>query len=217
MDKALGKLGIYDIIGVWLTGVIIFFLTAIITNEVYHYHILQYSHLANPIVIVAGGYFVGMFFQEIGNFLQRTIINKNEKMIHAILNETRTSFINRNTGLTDVEKEYFHNSLEFKDKKSDPEYIYNHCKYQVVSKTDVNGMDRNQVTAAISRSLGVYFVLVFFMVTSTMLCITDKIVAKCIVAAVSVFLSILFFYRSYRFVRIRYVQYFRAFYFDQNL
>ncbi len=217
MEKILNKMGIYDIISVWLSGVIMLFLTTTITNELFNWSILKYCYFANAIFIIAGGYFVGMVFQEIGNFLQRNILNKNSRIIKKVLSKEDESFSNRNMMLTDSERDFIVGYEQFQKENSNPEYIYNYCKYYVVSKADASSMDRNQVTAAISRSLAVYFAFLIIFIAISMLCITDKIVAKCIVAVVSVFLSILFFYRSYRFVRIRYIQYFRVFYFDQNL
>ncbi len=218
MDKMLSKLGLYDIIVVWLTGVMIFLSSFIIINEVYDYLIQINFYLKNPIVIIAGGYFIGMVFQEIGNFLERNLFNQNHRIIKSILTK-KESFLTRNTSLTVQEQQYL---LKYVPNCNEKNYrdAYNLCKHRLSSGTDISNIDKDQVSAVISRSLGVFFTFVSIataLFAVHLPCETSISMLKLNHAELLfLFLSALFVYRAYRFARIRYIRYFRELYFMET-
>ncbi len=69
MEKFLDRLGIYDLIGVWLTGVSILFLFLHTGQLLFGENIIDIDSLNNILACIVGAYFVGVVFQEIGNIL----------------------------------------------------------------------------------------------------------------------------------------------------
>ncbi len=223
MDKAFGKMGIYDIIGVWLTGVIVLMLSAILDKPLFGTELIAIAELDNMIILIAGGYLIGMVFQEVGNFVFRNLFNKNSKYLREILAPTKTkkSSLFHPVCLTDHELGEL--KKEVNAPENDPETIYNYCKYHVtISGHDISGADRNQALSAISRSLFLYFALVSilpFLMALFSVCKISDMECQSIIRFIryelgAVFLAVLFFLRAGRFIKIRYIQYLRTFYYS---
>ena len=74
MDKVLDKLGLYDIIAILLSGMVIVMISSLLLLNVYKINIANYGvDTNNTFVFLLVSYFTGLIFQELGSLFQEII------------------------------------------------------------------------------------------------------------------------------------------------
>ena len=209
MSEILDKLGIYDLVAVLLSGVSVLTLSLLILQVVYNVSVnlnLMVNEMLSFLVI---SYFVGVVLQETGSLIVRKILGKNGRLFENVIADSYTS-------ITEWEKKeifsYVKSQLNLKDDNSD--VIYNYCKYYVFKNSDTTRIDRDQSLSAMSRSLSLYFFAVSI-VAAVSACVSFTLL-RLLLCIVSVILSALFYNRFIRFIRMRYSNILRTFYYDKQ-
>lgn len=206
IEKILDKLGIYDLIAIMLTGIIITTFSALIVGYFFD-NSLSNTLVAltdNSLVLFTASYIAGVLFQEVSSLIQKNITHPNDQILNAVLFEEEQ----KPQMLTAREKsEIMKNANKaLGNKKEDisASDIYNWCKFQNINNSSVIARtDRDQATAGLSRSLSLYF---FFV---AVLCPLGAIIKKnpyyLLVCIICLLVGFILQYRAVRFSKLRYV------------
>lgn len=106
------KLGLYDLLSIFITGVIIFIIVVCSFNLNEREEI---SNFIYSIYVFPISYFIGLLFNEIGNFIYNTVcfFRKKNIILNKVINKDRKYRMN---DLTDAEicklKEYINNCMK---------------------------------------------------------------------------------------------------------
>lgn len=200
MDKILEKLGIYDLVGVIFTGLIISSLTK------YIFMLLGLSFeidINNTFQLLIISYFIGVVFQELGSKLDCW------KILKTIFKPTNDLHIS----LSQKEIDYFmtevYSKLKFDNNENHLVEIYNFCRSK--NNNDLNS-DRKQSLSGMARSLMIYFL---FLSISLLICFLDTLNYRCLIfSSIVGFLCYLFYNRYVRFMKMKYVHVFRTYYYN---
>lgn len=200
MDKILEKLGIYDLIGVMFSGLII----ALFTKYIYIFLNLNSKiEVDDTFQLLIISYFIGLVFQEIGSRLNcwKILISifKPINDLHISLSLKEVEFLMKEA----------HNKFGFENPENHLIEIYNFCKSKSSSDLD---SDRKRSLSGMARSLMIYFLF-----ASIMLIIGFFITLNYMYLMIS-FLCLCFgwlFYNRYkRFMKMTYVYILRNYYYD---
>lgn len=166
MDKVLDKLGVYDLIGVLLTGIIISLFTIRILIFFDWNLVIETTDSFQFLVI---SYFVGLVFQELGSKLNSVNILKS---IFKTTNDLQASLSQKEINFyqtTIYEKLNF----DLSDDNSIVE-IYDYCKSFLNDKDSIK-QDRKKSLGGMARSLSIYFLFLFFYSSSFLLNVINGI------------------------------------------
>ena len=230
VNKVLSKLGIYDLIVVLFTGILICTLTIamiIISGFSNLFSIFASENLKSytSLIFLISSYFIGLMFQEIGSYEQRYITNKDNKLLKRALHTEDNSYVFLTEKELESIFEYVSQKIDCKINNSNSQenldkyhinMVYNYCRYYVVKNFDTSRMDRDQSLAAMSRSLHIYFMstsiftLIFFVVP---LFFGFFFPTYLYLFIISVSTSVLMYFRNYRLAQLRYIYVFRLFYY----
>ena len=201
MDKVLEKLGLYDLIGVLLSGIIIVLLSIKVSilfdveiNFDFSFSFLVFS------------YFIGLIFQELGSKLDCWKILKsifeNKYDLHISLSQKEIDFFTTKVcEMLDID--FNDNSII---------QIYFHCKLSNSNGKDKNDYDMRQSISLMARNLFIYFFsLSIFLSGSFFIKFDYKYGCWSIV---SVVLTFLFYNRYIRFMKMKYVRILREYYYS---
>ena len=209
MSEILDKLGIYDLVAVLLSGISVLTISLLILQVVYNVSVelnLMVNEMLSFLVI---SYFVGVVLQEAGSLIVRKTLGKNGRLFNQVMVDSYIS-------ITEWEKaqifSYVKSQLNLKDDNSD--VIYNYCKYRVFKNSDTSRIDRDQSLSAMSRSLSLYFLGVSIS-SAFSICVSFSL-SRLLLLSISVILTILFYNRFIRFVRMRYSNILRMFYYNEQ-
>lgn len=213
MNQILDKLGIYDLVGVLLSGISITFFTMIVIWEgnpdLLNINLRIQKDEMVPFLIIS--YFVGLVFQEISSILHKRIIYPENKLLRKTL-YTKENSLKYITGY-EIDKiySYVENVLHISSESEKDEVIYNYCKYYMVRKEKTANIDKDQSISGFSRSLSLYFFLL-----GVVLFVLEvfQIENKNLIVVILLMISVLLYFRCIRFAKIRYSKVLRAFYYD---
>lgn len=210
--------------------------TVLLEGNIWFGEISPYQNVIQFLVI---SYFIGVLFQEIGSFFQRFFIDKNKKLLFQVLGmleeneevskdndvvskEDNVEWMesknkkrkNDRLSLTKKEKMQIvvlvQRELNMED-KPDEEMIYNYCRYYLINNSGTKRMDKEQTLAGMSRSLSLYFALLFLFFGGVLIFGRRY---ECILWMVGTgIISLILFVRNIRFVKMRYLQVVRAAYY----
>ena len=210
MNKMLNKLGVYDILAVLMSGIVISTFSAFILRYIYYIKIPFEWRFNQIILILIASYFCGILFQESGSFIQKKLIFRKNGLLKKALSVED----NDHGRLTLFEKEkiYKYVKHKLKLKKDNHSVIYNYCKFYLLKNGKIEKIEKDQSLSAMSRSLSLYFAIltVFAFITF----IFDLNLTKLALMFCSMLFSVVLYYRSVRFAIIRYTNIFRTFYYD---
>lgn len=223
MDKILDKLGVYDIIAVLLSGVIMTVSTMLVIlimpgKMVMPEEMINIERYSENIWLVffwIGSYLTGMIFQEIGSYLQKRIIFRNKSLLVLGFDGNDDQWVN----LLPKEKsgilEYFRSKQVIDETEIDIDYIFNYCKYNIDAADMSIRITRDQTISALSRSLSLYFLsaAIFILLYS----IITQYFYYLIISAGFGGVSWILFKRCKRFAQIRYITVLRWFYYKRIL
>lgn len=207
MNKILDNLGIYDLVGVLLSGIIICTFSLLVLHFVYKINIDIELQINETLTFLVLSYFFGLIFQECGSIIQK-IIYKNNALLKKALAVSDDSYIL----LTETEKNSIYAYIESKLNLENDNIVYNYCKFNIMGNCDITRINKDQSLSAMSRSLSLYFTIlaIFTLFTAP----TTPYRLNVILFLLSFFFSILLYYRSVRFAKLRYIYIFRAFYYN---
>lgn len=216
MSKILDKLGIYDLMGVLLSGISITFFTMIVLwigmSDLVKVNLRIRTNEMFPFLIIS--YFVGLIFQEISSLLHKKILYPGNKLLIAALKTKKTSL----KYITKYEKDEVYsyvkkvlNIRHIKHEVEKDEIIYNYCKYYMMGKDKMANLDKDQSISAFGRSLSLYF---FMLGLAVFVLDCIKINHKNMIVVILLVISVILYYRCIRFAKMRYVKVFRSFYYD---
>lgn len=206
MDKILEKLGIYDLVVLLLTGMVILFITIKIIP---YFNCNCEMNIDDSFQFLIISYFVGMIFQELGSKLN---CRKLLKCVFRQCNDLRIS-------LSQKEKDFIVGSvskeLNINFSEDSILEVYNYCKdnYLKSRKTTIE-IDRQQSIGGMARSLAIYFSIVFLIALIKFIINTSS--TYFFVMIISLLFTYIFYNRYIRFFKMRYVHILRAFYYDNN-
>lgn len=211
MNQILDKLGIYDLTAVLLSGTIMVTFSVLTGKTLFYAELLDCFEIDNTLFFLVISYFVGLVFQELGSMIQKLIICRNNRLLIRALDTSRTHShqcltteeVNSVYGI--VKKELALESLP------NVAVLYNYCKYYLIINGDMSKVYRDQSIAGLSRSLSLYFFVLFVFVYLKAIDLQNTIYFW--YAFVTLMLSILLGYRCTRFITMRYVNIIRAFYY----
>lgn len=212
MDAFMEKLGIYDLIAVFMTGLIVSIISMVIDTTFIKSELNNFMYIDDKIVFLAISYFIGILLQEASSLIYRGLIFKNDKLLDQVFEVKNT------LGYYISEKEIKKLKCLVSEKVSnsrenDNTFIYNMCKANVLKEGNTR-ISMDQAMAGLSRSLSLYF----FLLTLVMLYLlfarlfTQQNINYYLVSAVVDFLiSTLLFFRYKRFTKMRYSNILRAY------
>lgn len=205
MDKVLDKLGIYDLLGVLLSGLIISTFTIVIFIFLNWNLKIQITDSFQFLII---SYFVGLVFQELGSKLNcwkiLKSVFKTSNDLHICLSRKEINFF-----MTTM---YEKLNLSLSDDNSIVE-IYNYCKL-FLNDSDKTKQDRKKSLSGMARSLSVYFCFLFVFLLVVSFIKLDKMYF--ILAIVALVFLYLFYNRYVRFMKMKYVYVLRKYFYDNN-
>ena len=209
--------------------------TVLLEGNIWFGEVLPYQSVVQFLAI---SYFIGVIFQEIGSFIQRIFIDRNKNLLFQVLGrleeneeiskdndvvlkeddaewvESKNREKNDRLSLTKKEKMQIvvlvQRELNMED-KPDEEMIYNYCRYYLINNSGTKRMDKEQTLASMSRSLSLYFALLFLFFGGVLIFGRRY---ECILWIVGTgIISLILFVRNIRFVKMRYLQVVRAAYY----
>jgi len=208
-DKVLDKLGLYDLIGVLLPGVIACAVSLVVDEALLRVGLSRYLNADDLFIFLLMGYLIGVILQELGSLAMK-FLDKGERMLHKALEPLD----NARTHISREEWNLIESSVAArlcKEKPISKNLLYNHCKNAGGNNTQA---DKDQSIAAMSRSLAVYFALLAALLTGYSLAAKEFYII--VLACVSLSLMLLFWKRSERFYIIRYIRIVRAYYYQNQ-
>lgn len=206
MDKILDRLGLFDLIAVFLPGSIATSLTLIFDQIVFDFGISKYVSTEDVVVFVIVSYFIGMILQELGSLTYKYLINKQNAILLRSMDTTR-----KNSSLTAAEKEAVQAIVRKELRLSeipDDNQLFHYCRYSGGSSAHT---DKEQSLAAMSLNLSLYFF--FLSILVVFWTFSHKVASLGAVAVSLILIGILLFYRSIRYYSVRFVRVVRTFYY----
>lgn len=212
IEKILDKLGIYDLIVILLTGIIITTFSALIVGYFFDNSISN-TFIAltdNFLVLFTASYMAGVLFQEASSMIQKNITHRNDKILNAVLfgKKYEPQMLSARE-----KKEIIKNATRALDNKPETitaSDIYNWCRFQNINNSSsIARIDHDQATAGLSRSLALYF----FSIAILCLFIENTKKDACLfpVCCISLLFGCILQYRAVRFAKLRYVFIFRQY------
>lgn len=211
MNKILDKLGVYDLVAVLLSGIGISTFSILVLQLIYKVSINVNLQVNETLTFFVLSYFCGLVFQELGSLMEKKIIYKNNGLLKKALSTSNNSYIY----LTQNEKKavYLHviEKLELNPNENNDNIVYNYCKFSIIESGDTSRIDKDQSLSAMSRSLSLYFTLLFIIILPSTL--FQPSLLKIVLVIVSLALAVLFYRKYVKYAEMRYVYIFRTFYY----
>lgn len=211
MNKILDKLGVYDLVAVLLSGIGISTFSILVLQLIYKVSINVNLQVNETLTFFVLSYFCGLVFQELGSLMEKKIIYKNNGLLKKALSTSNNSYIY----LTQNEKKavYLHviEKLELNPNENNDNIVYNYCKFSIIESGDTSRIDKDQSLSAMSRSLSLYFTLLFIIILPSTL--FQPSLLKIVLVIVSLALAVLFYQKYVKYAEMRYVYIFRTFYY----
>lgn len=211
MNNIVEKLGLYDLLSIYLTGTIIMILTVWGFNLYYYENIME---VLNSIYSIPICYLIGIIFNEIGNRLYNYICFKKGKniLLEEIFEVKEKKY--DMSSLTKYEIDELKKYLIRKNKEQifeNKDLLYNYCK----NKCKKNNSNSDLTIGSMARSFSIFFFaysigLIIYIIKNSCNQEINKWLMFGIVI-VSVILSIKFKNRYIRFTKKRYVLIIRKF------
>lgn len=178
IDKILSRLGIYDIIGILLSGALITYITKILIEAFWNN--VHISVLDEPLVSFLICYFVGLIFQEFTSFIHKTCICKNENryLRNAVIPKPQ-HFQRMEEKEIDEINRHISDKLGLDNPIRKDNIIYNYCKSYYYDNTDTTNIDRDQAIAAMARSLCFYCFMAVIIPLCKLVCLFKAQSASC--------------------------------------
>ena len=223
MDKLLDKLGFYDLIGVLLPGIIAMSFSIMADKMIFHTALSEYISTNDTFLFLIVSYFVGVLLQELGSIIMKHYDKGNIVLMKALEEKE-----GKRDSITHQEKTLFRNAI----KDSFPEagdglnwvLMYDYCKH---SGGNSSSAEKDHSVAAMSRSMGLYFGLlsialfvkfIYIWIASDNFtinyCERISIIAIPFAVILVMGISLLMWYRSFRFYKIRYIRIIRNYYYN---
>ncbi len=222
-DKILSRLGIYDILGVLITGICICTSSLLLLRLVG----INIDLIRNEtFIFLIFSYVIGLIFQEFTSLLQRKIFNRNNKLRLKSIKTKHNHFLYMEKYEIDIINEYIQNKLPLKDKKNfismneDINIVYDYCKNYMAKYGDSTGSNRDQAIAGMARSLALYCFLAplfFLFLLSPYGSPNFSVWIYIAVSGVLFLLSVLFYYRFQRFTIRRIITFYKYYLYNQIL
>lgn len=221
VDKILSRLGIYDIIGVWFSGAIIAYMTKFMLQACWRD--ISISILEKPFSAILICYAIGLVFQELTSFIHKTCIckNKNRYLRNAITPKSQYYLFMEEKEI-DTVNQYVAKKLNLEDSVRKDNIIYYYCKNYYYRNANTIGSERDQVIAAMARSLSFYCfvaIIIPFMKWSDLL---QSSTANCCnillvigLAVLLIGLGCLFYERFKRFTYRRFITIYRYYLYNE--
>lgn len=225
METAFEKIGIYDLIAVFLLGACSITVTCYLNGMIWENKILttRVSGINSTITFWVFSYLVGVFLLELSSLIYKLADQNRRVLIKAYGDNDKHGWIkqieirtkeyqkkkNEHYTLTDFERQKIQEKVKellniSKNGVIELEEIYDCCKYYLIKSNEYKKIaDKDQAIHGFSRGMGLYFVIMGCIV----LCTTDEKVIFLIMFLAGILMS----YRSVRFARIRYVNIMRIF------
>lgn len=202
LDIFMEKLGIYDLIAVFMTGAIVLAISIEIDTALIKSGLTDFINANDMIIFLVFSYFIGAILQEITSFIHRVFLFKNNKLLNQVF--SAKNILDYYISKDEIKKL---RTLVAKkagdDVKYDNVFIYNMCKTYIEKSVYNSRINLDQAIAGLSRSLSFYLILL----AVTMLILTLKrynMMACLIIATASSIVSVLLFFRCVRFTKMRY-------------
>lgn len=221
LDKVLDKLGIYDILAILLSGMVIVTITSLLLSNIYEIKITNYGiDMNNTFLFLLISYFVGLIFQELGSLFQeiihKLIKNKSLAMYKIEKHWENEKYPNQKSYkcITKSEFRILREQLKrenFDSSKWDDNTIYYYCKHYNRKENSIL-LEKLQSLGGMSRSFAVYFLFVFILsvINCFFLVFQHNIsVLHLLVPLLALSLFFLFYFRFTRFNMMRYTKIFR--------
>lgn len=211
-DKSgIDKLGIYDLVAVWLSGICITVFSLLADQVIFQSRLSDILKVEDTIPFLVISYFIGLAFQELSSIIQKEFTYRTNNLLSKALKPSNTS----HQFLTPEEKEGIVQAVQTELALQTPpndHMIYNYCKFYLISTGNTTRADKDQSTFGMSRSLSLYFLgLSFFTAYSA---IRTQNIMHIVYTVVIFVLSMLFYYRCIRFAKMRYIYIVRSFYYS---
>ena len=216
MDKVLDKLGIYDILGVFIFGLcadcVVLLMVAFYVDFSYIYifkdHIFAY-------VLVSG--IVGIVFQELSSLIFNRWIFRNNKLLkHAIKVDDKDNNVSLSSKEIELIKTTVKNKLGYNDVNDSQ--IFNYCKMQCKGGESKNSSEKDLALAGMARSMSLFCLIAgcLSIILSCFYCYrlegnAVKIFFTVLITIGLFLLALLFFFRYLRFNKRRIVNIYRNF------
>lgn len=211
MNQILDKLGIYDLVAVLLSGVCMVTFSVIADRLCFQCKLWGSLEINETLLFLVVSYFMGLIFQEMGSLIQKKVFNRNNRLLMNALDSTKAS---NHQYLTTKEKDGVFQIVKTKlalENTPDISLIYNYCKYYLIANGEMVRADKNQSIAGLSRSLSLYFFVLFVGVCCKAIAEQSIMWFKCAIGIL--LLSIMLGFRSVRFIKMRYIDIIRTFYY----
>lgn len=211
MKDIFDKFSIFYFIAILLSGICISTISLIVIYFVYGLKFSISLGIDKNILFFIISYLLGIIFQEVGAFLYNKVFFRNDKLLKRTF-----GLNNKNSLLTNEEKtslyKYFQDKLNITGERA----IYNYCKDYVYKNGNKLDHDRGLSLSAMSRSLSVCFMLLFFTLLGLQLFGTFNANIVYLIAFMILLpiLSVVFFVRYLFFMNTRYTNILRLFYYD---
>lgn len=191
----------------FFTGVTILVFSFLINDILFKFTWIEIVYTESTVIFCVISYFIGMCLQEISSLLYKYLF-KNDRLLKSVFNTTKNAgyYITKN----EVEKlKSLIYEKEGRKNEIDEVFIYNYCKFCTFKLGKNTRANLDQTIAGLSRSLS----LCFFITTVAMIIsgFVYDIKICAIAGGVSIFLSVLLFYRYVRFTKMRYTYILRTY------
>lgn len=208
MDAVFEKLGVYELFSILFAGAVITYSSVMIYNNCLNIGITwSFNGLNTTILFVLISCFVGFVFQELGSFVNKQIIFRGKGVLKEAYSRGKSGVIYLSVSEYDKLE-----SLFKKEKIKGLEEKYNTCKYYIIKNGNTSKIDKDLALSSMSRSFFIYFFLVSLIFLIYM--IYNEDCSMILQFLLSLFISVLMFYRQKRFAIMRYVSIFRTYLYD---
>lgn len=215
MNEILDKLGIYDLIGVLLPGICISTFSLCILRYFNLEQLISLSDfkISETVSFLIISYFLGVIFQELGSLVFNRMLHKNQKYLSSVLHTSK----NNTYSLTREEIEGIFYYVGYKLNLQNPflhyDDVYNYCRFQLSGTDQITKSDKDLSISGMSRSLSLYFFvapILLYILPS----VRTQLRSYLLLLITSFAISFILYWRYVRFVKMRYVKIFRAFYYN---
>lgn len=207
MDKILDRLGIFDLVAVFLPGVIATGLSLVMDDAVFNTGFSAYVSPDELVIFLIISYLVGTIFQELGSLIYKYFVNRNDVLLSHALNVER-----KNCTLTKEEKYAVQRIVQKElrlEEVPDDTQLFHFCRYSGGSTAH---SDKEQSLAAMSMNLSLYFFLLASYAGVWSVSHQERACWYAVVIAMLV--GVLFFARSARYYSVRFVRVVRTYYYS---
>ncbi len=207
MNTILDKMGIYDLVAVLLSGMSTLIFSTIWVQILYSVDVKPYIDTFSTVSFIVISYFFGLLLQEIGSLIMKLFTQKDFLLKLTIKPSAKNNSSLAYAEVNDV-CSYVLKKLKLNSNDVNYKVIYNYCVNYYRAIGDVSKIDKDQSLAAMSRSFSIYFF------SMAIICSIFEVPHKPLQIVVFILLGLIFAYRNYRFIKLRYVYIIKYFYYN---